>query len=32
MPKGQRLKMEAETQVQCVLEGLSGTPSGYIRR
>jgi len=26
MPKGQRLKMEVETQVQCVLEGLAGTP------
>ena len=26
MPRGQRLKVEIETQMQCVLEGLSGTP------
>jgi len=25
MPKGQRLRMDVEAQVQCVLEGLRGT-------
>jgi len=32
MPKGQRLKLEVETQVQCVLEGLAGTPVGELCR
>lgn len=30
MPKGQHLKMDVETQVQCVLEGLAGTPAGEL--
>lgn len=32
MPRGRRLKMEVETQVQCVLEGLSGTPVAELCR
>jgi len=32
MPKGQRLRMEVETQVQCVLEGLAGTPVSELCR
>ena len=26
MPRGHRLQMPVETQVQCILEGMSGTP------
>ena len=32
MPRGHRLKMEVETQMQCVLEGLSGTPVAELCR
>ena len=32
MPRGQRLKMEVETQVQCILEGLAGTPVAELCR
>ena len=32
MPKGQRLRMDVEVQMQCVLEGLSGIPVAELCR
>ena len=32
MPRGQRLKLDVETQVQCILEGLAGTPVAELCR
>ena len=32
MPRGQRLSLDVETQMQCVLEGLSGRPVAELCR
>ncbi len=32
MARGKRLRMDVETQVQCVLEGLSGSPVSELCR